>query len=155
MQVAGYALWVSLDDLDAAHLEFLCVRQAMQRYAQAFIVQLMESVACNSLHNAEQRIARWLLDAGDRVGEETFSIKQEALSQALGLRRATVSEACSRFKDEGLIQYRRGSLVITDREGFERRSCECYSRIRKNFQTTWSLPSPWQTPAGGSPRVLS
>lgn len=136
VQLAGYASWLSLNDLDAAHVEFSCVRHAMQNYARAFIVQLMESVACNSLHNSEPRVARWLLEASDRMGDEAFLIKQDSLSHILGLRRATVSEACSRFQGEGFIRYRRGLLLITDREGLERRACGCYGRIR-SFRVTW------------------
>lgn len=133
VMVPGYASWISLADLDAAYEQFVGVREAMQRYAQAFIIQLMESVACNSLHNAEQRIVRWLLEASDRVGDQTVGITQELLSQALGLRRATVSEVWTRLQNDGLIRHRRGAFLIINRAGMEKRACECYARVRKAF----------------------
>jgi hypothetical protein len=71
VQIAGSASWVSMEDLDAALGRFVCVREFMLRFARAHIVQLMETVACNSLHSAEQRVVRWLLHAHDRVsGDE-------------------------------------------------------------------------------------
>ena len=70
--VPGYASWLSLGDLDEAIAGFPCVRNAMLRYAKCLIIQLLESVACNSLHNAEERISRWLLDARDRVVGDSF-----------------------------------------------------------------------------------
>ncbi|MBI1621072.1 Crp/Fnr family transcriptional regulator [Aquamicrobium zhengzhouense] len=79
VQVGGSASWVSIDDLDVALARFICVRQFMLRYAKAHIVQLMETVACNSLHSAEQRVVRWLLHAHDRIKGDAFYITQETL----------------------------------------------------------------------------
>jgi CRP-like cAMP-binding protein len=89
----------------------------------------MESVACNTLHSAEQRIARWLLHADDRVEGGSFPITQQALGEVLGLRRATVSEVCSKLQEAGVLDYSRGILTITDRALLKTRACECYQRI--------------------------
>lgn len=129
VQVAGSALWLSIDDLNAAHECFVCVREAMLRYSKSLIVQLMESVACNSLHTAEQRVTRWLLQTHDRMLGDSFMLTQEALSQVLGLRRATVSGICSALFEDGIINYHRGHVVIRDRAALERCSCECYGRV--------------------------
>jgi CRP-like cAMP-binding protein len=129
VQVAGSASWLSIDDLNAAHERFICVREAMLRYSKSLIVQLMESVACNSLHTAEQRVTRWLLQTLDRVPGDTFVLTQEALSQVLGLRRATVSGICSELQDAGIVTYHRGTITIRDRAALEERTCECYWRV--------------------------
>ena len=129
VQVAGNASWLSIDDLNAAHERFICVREAMLRYSKSLIVQLMESVACNSLHTAEQRVTRWLLQALDRMAGDTFTLTQEAMSRVLGLRRATVSGICSELLEAGIIDYHRGTVTITDRTALERRTCECYGRV--------------------------
>lgn len=152
VQVGGYASWISLADLAAAYDLFIDVRAAMQAYAQAFIGLLMESVACNSLHAAEQRVMRWLLHASDRVGGEQFLITQEAISLMLGLRRATVSEVCSRMQDEGLVHYRRGAFVIVDRPALEKRVCECYGRVRQGFARL-DPADPLHVPGLSSPDV--
>lgn len=134
VQVQGYASWISIEDLDEAYAQYPCVRAAMLQYAKSLIVQLMESVACNSLHRAEQRVSRWLLSAHDRVNSDTFPLTQAAISQVLGLRRATVSSACRTLMNEGAIKYSRGAVTITDRSVLEGNTCECYGRIQMAFR---------------------
>lgn len=129
VQVPGYASWLPIEDLDAAMEEFKCVRTAMLSYSKALIVQLMETVACNTLHTAEQRVARWLLHADDRMTEKRFALTQESLSRVLGLRRATVSEAYTALSKSGAISYSRGMIEILDRSVLRSHACECYDRI--------------------------
>lgn len=133
VRIAGYASWLAIEDLDEAIAAFPCVSDIMLRYSKSFITQLLESVACNSLHTAQQRIARWLLNAHDRVEGDSFSLTQEALSEVLGLRRATVSEVWSELQRTGAISYSRGRISILDRQALEERTCECFHRIRKAF----------------------
>lgn len=130
VQVPGSATWISVAHIDTALERFWCVREIMLRYAKSFIVQLMESVACNSLHTAEQRVARWLLHAHDRMSGDTFAVKQQSLAEVLGLRRATVSRVCSDLLESGAINYQRGKLTVTGRSVLHGRSCACYDRIR-------------------------
>lgn len=105
----------------------------MLRYARSLISQLLQTVACNGLHTAEQRVARWILLAADRVDADTLHLTQQAVADVLGLRRATVSEICSQFQAAQLVDYARGEMVITNREGLESRVCDCYRRIRTNM----------------------
>jgi CRP-like cAMP-binding protein len=128
--VDGYASWLPLDALNEAMVKFVCVRQAMLAYAQGLIVQLMETVACNSLHTAEQRVTRWLLLADDRTAAQDFHVTQDAIAQMLGLRRATVSQVCSDLMHAGAIAYSRGRLTVLDRAQLAGFSCECYRRIQ-------------------------
>lgn len=131
VQVPGYASWLSIADLDEALIEFVCVREAMLNYARSLITQVMESVACNSMHSAEQRISRWLLQARDRVSGDRFLLTQQSLGEVLGLRRQTVSEVCSQLQERGILDYSRGALTIVDRAALEEHSCECYWRVRR------------------------
>jgi CRP-like cAMP-binding protein len=128
-QVPGHASWLAMADLDEAMERFVCVREAMLRYAKALIVQLMESVSCNSLHTAEQRISGWLLLAHDRMDGGEFLLTQDALARALALRRATVSKVCSELMRMGAINYSRGVVSIDSRDLLKARSCDCYDRI--------------------------
>ncbi len=130
VRVPGYASWLSVADLDEAVAEFECVTQTMLRYAKALIVQLMESVACNSLHTADQRVARWLLHAFDSIEGDSLEVTQQAIAESLGFRRATVNEICTSFMETGLIGQARGQISVRDRPALEARSCECYRRIR-------------------------
>jgi CRP-like cAMP-binding protein len=102
-------------------------------YAQAFMSQVAQSTACNRLHTADQRLARWLLICRDRIGRDDIPITHETLSVMLAVRRATVTEAAGLLQRQGLIRYRRGIITITNREGLESASCECYTIVRAEF----------------------
>lgn len=131
VQVPGYASWISIRDIDEALNEFICVRETMLRYARSLITQTMETVACNSLHSADQRVARWLMNADDSNEGETFTLTQQALADVLGLRRATVSTACAKLQIAGAIEYSRGTIRVLDRRELERHSCDCYFKIKQ------------------------
>jgi len=108
-------------------------RRLLYLYAQAFMTQIAQSTACNRLHAAEQRLARWLLICRDRVGRDEMPITQETMAVMLGVRRATVTEAASGLQRDGLIRYRRGVVAIVDRPGLEAATCECYGIVREEF----------------------
>jgi CRP-like cAMP-binding protein len=112
---------------------FPTMHAAISRYAQAAFTQLGQSAACNRLHSARQRCARWLLSTHDRVGRDTFELTQLFLAQMLGVRRVTVTEVASALQSERLIDYVYGRMTITDRAGLERVACECYRVTRVEF----------------------
>lgn len=138
--VDGYATWISLYDLNRAMENFVCVRDAMLVYANSLIVQLMESVACNSLHPAEQRVARWLTMASQRMAQPVFTLTQETLARLLGLRRATVSQISAQLAEIGAITYSRGRLHILDPIRLQRYECDCFRRIRLGTPKRPPLP---------------
>ncbi len=109
------------------------LRQLLSRYTLALINQLSQNSACNRTHEAEQRLARWLLLTQDRVHGATFPITQSFMAQMLGVSRPTVSIAASTLQNAGLISFVRGTITITDRPGLEAASCECYRVIRSQF----------------------
>lgn len=131
VEVPGLAAFLAAADLIAAREQFECVWEAMLHYATTLIGQLMVSAACNSLHGAEQRIARRLLETRDRMVGETFALTQQTLAEALSLRRATVGATCARLQREGAIRYSRGALTILDQERLEAVACECRRRVRE------------------------
>jgi hypothetical protein len=112
-------LRAEIDRRDAFH-------DLMVRYAQALGGFIMQSTACNAVHSVEQRLARWLLLAHDRVGKNEFSLTQEFVAMMLGVSRPTVTIVASTLQKAGLITYHRGHLTIVDREKLEAASCECY-----------------------------
>jgi CRP-like cAMP-binding protein len=98
----------------------------LTRYTQALVGFIMQSAACNAVHSIEQRLARWLLTAHDRVECNEFPLTQEFVAMMLGATRPTVTVVAGALQRGGLIAYRRGYVTIVDREGLERASCECY-----------------------------
>jgi CRP-like cAMP-binding protein len=110
------------------------LRSILGRYAQAQFTQIAQTSACNRVHTMCQRCARWLLQTHDRVAGDDFPLTQRFLSQMLGVRRATVTEAARTLQHAGLITYVHGRVTVRDRRGLERASCECYAVIRREFE---------------------
>src|SRR5712671_6201730 len=102
------------------------LREIVWRYQAALIAQANQTAACNALHGAEARLARWLLQTSDLIAGDTIPLTQEALSQMLGVRRTTVTALARGFQDLALIKYSRGRIEIVNREKLRRASCECY-----------------------------
>ena len=118
------------------------------RYAQALVGFVMQSTACNAVHSVEQRLARWLLMARDRMGGDDFPLTQEFVAMMLGATRPTVTVAAGTLQRAGLITYHRGHVTIVDGQQLEETSCECY-------RTTTALlrrvtETPLMTKPGGS-----
>ena len=105
----------------------------LHRYTQALFNQIAQSVSCGRVHEIQQRTARWLLMTHDRVGGGDFLLTQEFLGQMLGVRRAAVSAVASEMQAQGLIEYRRGKILITNHRGLEKVACECYRIIRDEY----------------------
>jgi CRP-like cAMP-binding protein len=101
------------------------------RYSEAVMVQLAQHAACNRAHSMEQRCARWLLMARDRVESDEFPLTQRFLAEMLGVRRATVTVVAGALHKAGLIDYSRGRIHIVNSRGLEGAACECYEIIRR------------------------
>ncbi len=101
----------------------------LQRYAQYSSEVGAQSAACNSVHTVEQRCARWLLVTSDAIGETTFDLTQEFLSQMLAVRRAGVTVAMSGLARRELVSYKYRTVTLLDVAGLEEASCECYATI--------------------------
>jgi CRP-like cAMP-binding protein len=98
----------------------------LTHYAQALLGFIVQSTACNAVHSVEQRLARWLLMARDRMESDAFPLTQEFVAMMLGASRPTVTIVANTLQKAGLITYHRGRVTIVDREGLEAASCECY-----------------------------
>ena len=103
------------------------------RFVQSMFTQVAQTAACNRLHTLDQRLARWLLMTHDRIGESKLPLTQEFLSRMLGVRRAGVSVAANSLRQQGVIDYHRGDIVVVDRSGIERLSCECYRIVKQEY----------------------
>jgi CRP-like cAMP-binding protein len=106
------------------------IKDVISRYIEVLWVEAQQIAACNAVHNAEARLARWLLQTQDRIGSPVLALTQDFLSQMLGIRRTTVTLVARSLQTSGLIKYSRGRINILDREGLEEAACECYRIIQ-------------------------
>jgi CRP-like cAMP-binding protein len=109
------------------------VQQLLLRYTQALLTQMAQTAVCNRHHNLNQQLCRWLLLSLDRLQSNEVIMTQELIANMLGVRREGVTEAAGKLQRDGLIQYRRGHIIVLDREGMERLVCECYGVVKKEF----------------------
>jgi len=103
------------------------------RYTQALITQMTQTAACNRHHSLDQQLCRWLLLSLDRLHEPELAMTQELIANMLGVRREGVTEAALNLQRLGLIRYARGHITVLDRAGLEKRSCECYAVVKKEY----------------------
>lgn len=103
------------------------------RYSQSLMLTISQVAACNRVHTVRERLARWLLMSYDRCPIPELPLTQDFLAIMLGTRRAGVTEAAVILQAEGVINYRRGRITITDKEGLEETACECYKIIKAEF----------------------
>jgi CRP-like cAMP-binding protein len=124
--------------LDAAHMneEFSragVVMHLLLRYTQALITQMAQTAVCNRHHTLDQQLCRWLLLSLDRLEGSQLHMTQELIANMLGVRREGVTESALKLQQAGLIRYARGHIHVLDRPGLERRSCECYAVVKKEY----------------------
>lgn len=108
----------------------LPLQSAVYRYANALMVQVSQTAACNRFHMADARLARWLLMMRDRGRSSHIHLTHEFLSAMLGVRREGVTVAAGKLQAASLIQYSRGNIKILDHQGLEAASCACYEIVR-------------------------
>jgi CRP-like cAMP-binding protein len=127
----GYRLRASVLKTEFAlggHLQYLALR-----YTQALITQMAQTAVCNRHHTLDQQLCRWLLLSLDRLPGNELLMTQELISNMLGVRREGVTAAAGKLQADGLVKYSRGHIVVLDRPKLEKRVCECYAVVKKEF----------------------
>jgi CRP-like cAMP-binding protein len=109
------------------------VMHLLLRYTQALITQMSQTAVCNRHHSLDQQLCRWLLLSLDRLAGSELVMTQELIANMLGVRRGGVTEAAHTLQTDGLIRYTRGKITVVDRPGLERRVCECYAVVKKEY----------------------
>lgn len=109
------------------------VLRLLLRYTQALITQMSQTAVCNRHHSLDQQLCRWLLLSLDRLQGQELVMTQELIANMLGVRREGVTEGALKLQKAGLIQYARGHITVLDRKGLEKRSCECYAVVKKEY----------------------
>ena len=119
------------------------VLQLLLRYTQALITQMSQIAVCNRHHSVDQQLCRWLLQSLDRSQNNELMMTQELIANMLGVRREGVTESAVKLQQAGFIRYARGHISVLNRTGLERRTCECYGVVKKEYERL--LPTPLKT----------
>jgi CRP-like cAMP-binding protein len=135
VQIPGSATQMSRADFLRAIKSMPAFRNLMQAYIQAFLEQVLVSGACNGIHSLKERLARWLLMMRDRSEDDILLITQTLLAQMLGVQRPSVTNALRQFDRDGLIRAGRKQIVVLDRQGLSKESCECYRLAKRRISS--------------------
>jgi CRP-like cAMP-binding protein len=109
------------------------VLRLLLRYTQALLTQMAQTAVCNRHHSLDQQLCRWLLLSLDRLQSNELVMTQELIANMLGVRREGVTEAASRLQSAGMIRYTRGHILVLNRAELEKRTCECYAVVKKEY----------------------
>jgi CRP-like cAMP-binding protein len=133
VQVAGSAMKIDAQVMQTEFDRNGELQAVLLRCMQAFLAQVSQTAACNSLHTLEQRLPRWLLETQERIHSDHLPLTQEFIATMLGVRRAGVTQTAQKLQERKLIQYQRGNVQILNQSGLEASACKCFKRIRAEY----------------------
>jgi CRP-like cAMP-binding protein len=133
VQSAGRGYRLAADAMKSEFNRAGPVLHLLLRYTQALITQMAQTAVCNRHHSLDQQLCRWLLLSLDRLNGSELVMTQELIANMLGVRREGVTEGALKLQAAGLIRYSRGRISVLDRPGLERRTCECYAVVKKEY----------------------
>jgi CRP-like cAMP-binding protein len=134
VQGSGSALRISAKDLLHQLSIAPILMHRLNHYVYVLLAQLAQSAACIHFHEIEPRLARWLLMTQDRTESNQLHLTQEFLADMLGVRRSSITIAAGALQTRKIIHYSRGEIIILDRSGLEKSTCECYQATIDDYQ---------------------
>jgi len=139
VQLPGDAIKIATEPLVREFDRNTELRDVLLRYTQAFMAQISQNVACNRLHAIDRRFARWLLEVRDRVQRDDFPLTHVFIAQMLGVRRSSITDVAAKLKKQGIVDARRGRIIIMDFRALQDRSCECYQALKDEYDRLLGL----------------
>src|SRR5437870_3655391 len=135
VKFAGPFVRLSVGKLDAAKSKSRTLNNIFARYADCMLAQIFQATACNAIHSIEQRTAKWIISAMERTNrEDVVPLTHEQLATLLGVGRSYTSRVIQTFKAEGVLETRRGSILIRNREALRIRACRCNESVKNHFE---------------------
>lgn len=141
---APYEVFVQVEGPDALTLPYATLRELMrehaslretlQRYAMAFLVQTTNTAVSAGNHPIGQRLARWLLMCHDRLDGDDLHLTHEFIALMIAVRRSGVTVALHALEKTGAIEARRGTVIVLDRALLERLAGEAYGRSEEEYR---------------------
>ena len=135
VRAPGTFLRIKTTALEQAKIDSLVLRHWFSRYSDCLLAQIFQTAACNATHTIKQRIAKLILGSHARTGETAFPLTQEQLADMLGVGRTFISRVVGSMRAEGVIESRRGTMIIRDLPALRHESCHCAAAIEDHFDT--------------------
>jgi CRP-like cAMP-binding protein len=140
VQNAGYAYRLNAQSLQDEFQRGNALSRSLLMFSSALITQMVQTAACNRHHSIDQQLCRWMLLSLDRLPTGHIRMTTKLVGNMLGLHAAEVASATNVLSTAGLIHYDNGEITVLDRAGVERRSCECYSVVKRETDRLLAHP---------------
>ena len=140
VRVPGTALRIQATALRDILQQSPATREHLLKYVQLLIALNAQFALCSARHEISERVARWILLAQDRIGNDRVPVTHGMIASALGVRRPGVSKALSEFEAQGIIEGSRGAIRIRDMDGLRQEACECERILRDRFRVYRDMP---------------
>jgi DNA-binding transcriptional regulator YhcF (GntR family) len=134
VKFGGPFVRLPISKLEAAKANSASLRNVFARYADCMLAQMFQSTACNAVHSIEQRTAKWIASAMERTEGDSVPLTHEQLATLLGVGRSYASRVIQTFKAEGILETRRGAILVRNREGLQLRACLCNEAVKTHFE---------------------
>jgi hypothetical protein len=149
VKFGGPFVRLPIGKLEAAKTRSASLRNVFARYADCMLAQIYQSTACNAIHSIEQRTAKWIISAMERTdGDDVVPLTHEELATLLGVGRSYTSRVIQTFKAVGVLQTRRGSIMVRNRDALRSRACQCNEAVKSHFEEV--LRGVYPTPEKGN-----
>ena len=135
VKFSGPFMRLHIGKLDAAKMQSKTLRNVFARYADCMLAQIFQSTACNAIHSIEQRTAKWIISAMERTEDaDMVPLTHEQLATLLGVGRSYTSRVIQIFKAEGILDTRRGSILVRNRDALQKCACLCNESVKSHFE---------------------
>jgi signal transduction histidine kinase len=141
VQMGGTCLRTSAEAVRSARNSDTQVRETLDSYTTARLIQVAQVAACNRLHPIGSRLARWILMLRDRVDHDHLQLSQQSIADALGVHRPTIALELQRLDNFGAIVYRSRIVRIANRARLESLACECHEALHGEYMRAFRPPS--------------
>ena len=134
IQVAGEGQRITANELRNAMNASELLHGLLLKFVQVFMVQTAHTAIANARAHIGRRLARWILMAHDRTGDNNLPLTHEFLALMLGVRRPGVTEALQSLKRQKLIDTGRNKIVVLNRKGIERAAGNSYGAPEREYR---------------------
>jgi hypothetical protein len=133
VKFGGEFVCLKVGELEAAKAKSPVLRNYLARYADCLLAQIFQAIACNAIHSIEQRAAKWMVAAIERTGNDVVPFTHEELAAMLGAGRSHTTRVLQDFKSRGLIETRRGSVLVRNHAALKLIACQCNELVKAHF----------------------